>query len=111
MGENKKMFVVTPTPEQLDMELKIRAKFMRDVNKVKGKRIPFKDMVRANGLKIKKLIKDAGLKPSDVAQKIGVDVNQIQRIIRYQRFDPKYLEAIAEVLEVEKDSLIYEGSV
>ena len=92
------MYVVTPTPGQLDLEMKIRSQFSKDCNRSKGKRIPFKDMVQGNTLRIRKLMKEQGIKPKLLGAKIGADSNQIQRVLHDQRCEPAILEAIADAL-------------
>ncbi len=101
------IIVRSATPRQRAIELKIRGKFPRETKpkSPNNKKPARKDMVRLDQTKIKEFMYARGLKPRSFADKLEVDVNQIQRILHGQRFDPALLDPLLEILGTDHDTL------
>ena len=110
------MYVIPATPRQRELELQVTARHrkneedaMRRHYKEKTKN-PYtrktQDKPKPDGILIRKLMNQAKLRPRDLAAKVKIKPDQLQKILRGVGTDQEILDCIAEVFEIETKHII-----
>tara|TARA_R110002020_G_scaffold296412_2_gene511986 strand:+ start:153 stop:488 length:336 start_codon:yes stop_codon:yes gene_type:complete len=110
------MNVIPPTPRQREIELQVTARYDKEAkqaiarhNKKNGKN-PYtrktQDKPKPDGVLIRKLMNQAKLRPRDLAEKVKIKPDQLQKILRGVGTDQAVLDCIAEYFEIETKHII-----
>ena len=110
------MHVIPPTPRQREIELQVTARHDKEAkqaiarhNKKAGKN-PYtrktQDKPKPDGVLIRKLMNQAKLRPRDLAEKVKIKPDQLQKILRGVGTDQAVLDCIAEHFEIEAKHII-----
>ena len=110
------MNVIPPTPRQREIELQVTAKYDKEVkqaiarhNKKTGKKPHARktqDKPKPDGVLIRKLMNQAKLRPRDLAGKVKIKPDQLQKILRGVGTDQAVLDCIAEYFGIETKHII-----
>jgi hypothetical protein len=110
------MFTVQPTERQREIELEVLYRYDKEAaqakarhNKSKSKSQytrKTKDKPKPDGRLIRKLMNQAKLRPRDLAAKVKIKSDQLQKILRGVGTDQVILDCIAEVFEIEAKYII-----
>jgi len=99
------MYVVAPTEAQKAIEDKFRRKAMKEGAPVHKTRRD-NGFPKPDGSLIRKLMNQAGMKPRNLCEKVGVDGAKIQLIFRGVGTERPIIERIADVFEIEPKHII-----
>jgi len=110
------MYVIQPTERQREIELQIIAKYDKEAKQAIQRNIKYaeknkytrktQDKPKPDGALIRKLMNQAKLRPRDLAEKVKIKPDQLQKILRGVGTDQVILDCIAEVFEIEAKHII-----
>ncbi len=108
--------LIPPTPRQREIELQVTARYDREAkqaiarhNKKAGENTytrKTQDKPKPDGVLIRKLMNQAKLRPRDLAEKVKIKPDQLQKILRGVGTDQAVLDCIAEHFEIETKHII-----
>lgn len=110
------MYVIPATPRQRELELQVTARHRKnETDAVKRHyrdktKNPYtrktQDKPKPDGALIRKLMNQAKLRPRDLAAKVKIKPDQLQKILRGVGTDQEILDCIAEVFEIEAKHIV-----
>jgi len=110
------MHTVQPTPRQREIELEVLARYDKESAQAVarhhksqakyGYKRKTQDKPKPDGVLIRKLMNQAGLRPRDLAAKAKIKSDQLQKILRGVGTDQERLDCIAEIFEIETKHII-----